>query len=153
MKNRTNQRIEEITAGTLIVGVDVAKTVQWARFVDYRGVEIGKALSFQNSRKGFENIVARIREISNMKILRYPIEAVMIGMEPTGHYWKPLANYLMNAGYRVVGVNPYHTKKSKELDDNSPTKSDKKDAITIARLVKDGSSRICRKGNMGSCAV
>ena len=138
MNNRTNQRLEEITAGTLIVGVDVAKTVQWARFVDYRGVEIGKALSFQNSRKGFENIVARIREISNMKILRYPIEAVMIGMEPTGHYWKPLANYLMNAGYRVVGVNPYHTKKSKELDDNSPTKSDKKDAITIARLVKDG---------------
>ena len=34
--------------------------------------------------------------------------------------------------------NPYHTKKSKELDDNSPTKCDKKDAITIARLVKDG---------------
>jgi transposase len=138
MKNRTNQRIEEITAGTLIVGVDVAKSLQWARFVDYRGLEIGKALSFQNNRKGFESIVARIREIRNMKVLRYPIDSVMIGMEPTGHYWKPLANYLMNAGYRVVGVNPYHTKKAKELDDNSPTKSDKKDAITIARLVKDG---------------
>jgi len=138
MKNRTNQRLEEITAGTLIVGVDVAKSLQWARCVDYRGVEIGKALSFQNNRKGFESIVARIREIRNSKILRYPIEAVMIGMEPTGHYWKPLANYLMNSGYRVVGVNPYHTKKAKELDDNSPTKSDKKDAITIARLVKDG---------------
>jgi transposase len=59
-------------------------------------------------------------------------------MEPTGHYWKPLAHYLRKAGYRVVGVNPYHTKKAKELDDNSPTKSDKKDALTIARLVKDG---------------
>jgi len=138
MKNRTNQRLEEITAGTLIVGIDVAKAVQWGRFVDYRGVEIGKALSFQNNRKGFESIVAKISEIRKMKILRVPIEAVIIGMEPTGHYWKPLANYLMNAGYRVVGVNPYHTKKAKELDDNSPTKSDKKDAITIARLVKDG---------------
>jgi len=41
-------------------------------------------------------------------------------------------------GFKVVGVNPYHTKKAKELDDNSQTKSDKKDAITIARLVKDG---------------
>jgi len=138
MKNRTNQRLEEITAGTLIVGVDVAKSLQWARFVDYRGVEQGKALSFPNNRKGFESIVAKIWEIRNMKILRYPIETVMIGMEPTGHYWKPLANYLMNLGYRVVGINPYHTKKAKELDDNSPTKSDKKDAITIARLVKDG---------------
>jgi transposase len=44
----------------------------------------------------------------------------------------------MEVGYKVVCVNPYHTKKAKELDDNSPTKSDKKDAITIARLVKDG---------------
>lgn len=137
-KNRTNQRLEEITAGTLIVGVDVAKTVQWARFVDYRGVEVGKAMSFQNNRQGFENIVARIREICNMKAVRYQFEKVIIGMEPTGHYWKALANYLMKAGYKVVGVNPYHTKKSKELDDNSPTKCDKKDAITIARLVKDG---------------
>ena len=138
MKNRTNQRLEEITVGTLVVGVDVAKSLQWARFVDYRGVEIGKALSFTNNRQGFENIVARIEKECNNKLLRHPIDNVVIGMEPTGHYWKALANYLMNKDYRVVGVNPYHTKKSKELDDNSPTKSDKKDAITIARLVKDG---------------
>jgi transposase len=38
----------------------------------------------------------------------------------------------------VVLVNPYHVKKSKELDDNSPTKSDPKDAKIIAKLVKDG---------------
>ena len=138
MKNRTNQRIEEITVGTMIVGVDIAKSVHWARFVDYRGMELGKAMSFKNDRQGFEDIVTRIREINNMKILKYPIEQVLIGMEPTGHYWKALAHYLMNKGYRVVGINPYHTKRSKELDDNSPTKSDKKDAITIARLVKDG---------------
>lgn len=41
-------------------------------------------------------------------------------------------------GIHAVLVNPYHTKKAKELDDNSQTKSDKKDALTIARLVKDG---------------
>lgn len=138
MKNRTNQRLEEITAGTLIVGVDVAKSVQWARFVDYRGIEIGKAISFKNDRQGFESIVARIQEKCKLKTLKYPIYNIMIGMEPTGHYWKPLASYLMKAGYKVVCVNPYHTKKVKELDDNSPTKSDKKDALTIARLVKDG---------------
>jgi len=138
MKNRTSQRIEEITIGTLIVGVDVAKEVHWARFVDYRGVEYGKAVSFKNNRQGYEKILAKIHEISKLKTLRYPIDTVMIGMEPTGHYWKALANYMMKEGYRVVGVNPYHTKKSKELDDNSPTASDKKDAITIARLVKDG---------------
>jgi len=138
MKNKTNQRIEEITPETLIVGIDIAKAVHWARFVDYRGIEIGKALSFQNDRQGFEKIVSRIREICNNKTQSVKKESVIIGMEPTGHYWKALANYSRKAGYRVVGVNPYHTKKSKELDDNSPTKNDKKDAITIARLIKDG---------------
>lgn len=138
MKNRTNQRLEEITDGTLIVGVDIAKKVHWARFVDYRGVEYGKAVTFKNDLKGFESIVSEANKIRNMKTLRYTIDRVIVGMEPTGHYWKSLASYMRDRGYRVVGVNPYHTKKSKELDDNSPTKNDYKDAITIARLVKDG---------------
>jgi len=38
----------------------------------------------------------------------------------------------------VVLVNPYHTKRAKELDNSSQTKSNKKDALTIARLVKNG---------------
>jgi transposase len=138
MKNRMNQRLSEITAETLIVGIDIAKTVQWARFVDYRGMEIGKAISFPNNQEGFESIVARIGQVCKMKTSQPGFKKVIIGMEPTGHYWKALSYYLTNLGYKVVGVNPYHTKKSKELDDNSQTKCDKKDAITIARLVKDG---------------
>jgi transposase len=138
MKDRINKRLDEITAATLIVGVDIAKTVHWARFVDYRGKETGKAFSFKNDRDGYESIIAKICEIRKMKTLKYPIDNVIIGMEPTGHYWKPFAYYLLTKSYRVVCVNPHHTKKAKELDDNSQTASDKKDAITIARLVKDG---------------
>ena len=138
MKNRINQRLEEISVTTLIVGVDISKAVHWARFVDYRGMEVGKAVSFKNNREGFEKIEAKIRDILGNKALRQPYETAIIGMEPTGHYWKAFADYMMKAGYRVVCVNPYHTKKAKELDDNSQTASDKKDAITIARLVKDG---------------
>ena len=138
MGNRENRRLDEITTDTLIVGVDVAKAVQWARFVDDRGREIGKAVRFENNRKGFETIAAEIRQRSNNKLSSKPIMRVIVGMEPTGHYWKTLANYLMRKGLRVVGVNPFHTKKAKELDDNSPTKSDKKDALTIARLVQGG---------------
>ena len=129
MKNQTNLKLEAITPNTLIVGVDVAKKIQWARFVDYRGIEIGKAISFQNDKNGFELIVAKIEEICNSRVLNFPINKVIVGMEPTGHYWKALANYLRNKGFIVVGVNPFHTKKAKELDDNSPTKCDKKDAI------------------------
>jgi transposase len=139
MKNRTNQRLEEITVATLIVGVDIAKTTHWSRFTDYRGVEVGKPVKFKNNRAGFETIVSRIEQIRNSNTpSQKAFGQVIIGMEPTGHYWKAFAHYLMELGYRVVGVNPYHTKKAKELDDNSPTASDKKDAITIARLVKNG---------------
>ena len=139
MRNVTNKRLDEITVTTLIVGVDIAKTTHWARFTDYRGLEVGKAIKFKNNRVGFEAIVSRIEQMRNSNPLQKRFDEVIIGMEPTGHYWKAFAHYLLEAGYRVVGVNPYHTKKAKELDDNSPTASDKKEAITIARLVKNGS--------------
>ncbi|SFR18402.1 Transposase [Desulfoscipio geothermicus DSM 3669] len=61
-----------------------------------------------------------------------------MAMEPSGHYWKPLAWYITGAGFTVVTVNPYHVKRSKELDDNSPTKNDRKDAWVIATLVSEG---------------
>ena len=138
MKNRINQRLEEITETTLIVGVDISKATHWARFANYRGIEEGKAIAFKSDHSGFESIVARIEEICGSKVLRCSYDKIIIGMEPTGHYWKTFANYLIKAGYKVVCVNPAHTKKAKELDDNSQTASDKKDAITIARLMKDG---------------
>lgn len=134
MKNRNVEKLEAITLSTLVVGVDIAKETQWARFVDYRGLESGKVLRFHNDKQGFDSILASIRSICKNKRL----DNVIVGMEPTGHYWKPLANYLIMHGIKVVMVNPYHTKRAKELDDNSQTKNDKKDALTIAKLVRDG---------------
>jgi transposase len=49
-----------------------------------------------------------------------------------------LAHILKENEIKFVAVNPLHVKKSKELDDNSPTKNDVKDAKVIAQLVKDG---------------
>ena len=39
---------------------------------------------------------------------------------------------------KPVLVNPHHVKKSKELDDNNPTKNDRKDPKVIAGLVREG---------------
>ena len=39
---------------------------------------------------------------------------------------------------RMVFVNPFSVKRMKELDDNSPKKTDHKDPKTIAKLVVDG---------------
>ncbi len=134
MAKNVNAKIQRITEGTLVVGVDIAKHTHVARSVDWRGIELGKPFTFENTRTGLQRLEQWLEELKRSHGKDY----VLIGMEPTGHYWMVLAQHLRERGIPVVHVNPSHVKKSKELDDNSPTKNDVKDALTIARLVKDG---------------
>jgi transposase len=134
MKKHSFSKLAAVTPDTLLVGIDIAKNTHWARFTDYRGIPLGKALRVSNNKAGFENILTTIKTICKQQNL----PKVILGLEPTSHYWKPLAHYLTSQGIKVVLINPYHTKKAKELDDNSPTKNDRKDALTIARLLRDG---------------
>jgi len=134
MKDSQNKKLMAIDTGTLVVGIDIAKSVQWARFVDYRGMELSKALRFNNTIDGFKRIVEKCTSLKKS----YNFKKIIVGMEPTGNYWKPLANFLIANNVEVVTVGTFQTKMAKSLDDNSPTKSDAKDALTIARLVKDG---------------
>jgi transposase len=134
MAKNVNAKIQRITEGTLVVGIDIAKYAHVARSVDWRGIELGKPLAFENNRAGLEGLEQWLDGLA----VAHGKDNLLIGMEPTGHYWMALAQYLRERGVPVVHVNPSHVKKSKELDDNSPTKNDVKDALTIARLVKDG---------------
>jgi len=120
---------------TVVVGIDIAKRKHWAWVVDGRTeVPVGSPFHFQNSREGFDRLLGKIARAKE----KAGATRVVVGMEPTGHYWKPLAWYLQQAGFTVVIVNPAHVKASKELDDNSPTKNDRKDAWLNAQLVLQG---------------
>ena len=134
MNNNRKKRINQIDEDTLIVGIDVAKNKHVARTQDFRGIEFGNATYFVNREHGFEKIKEWIIKIAERKSK----SDIIIGLEPTGHYWLPLFRYFTASGFEVVTVNPNHVEKSKELDDNNPTKCDKKDALVIAQLVKDG---------------
>jgi transposase len=134
MNYTQNQRISQITESTLIIGVDIAKHKHVARAQNDRGLMYGKAFSFPSTRQGFEAFCQWMKNI----MTEHEKTQVLVGMEPTGHYWMTLAAFLRSRGILVVVVNPMHVKKSKELDDNSPTKNDPKDARVIAQLVKDG---------------
>ena len=63
---------------------------------------------------------------------------IVLGLEPTGHYWFALVAWMISNGISVVQVNPYAVKQSKEIEDNSQLKDDRKDPKLIANLVKDG---------------
>ena len=134
MNYNQNDKIAQITSETLVIGVDIAKYKHVARAQDFRGLEFGAAFHFENTREGFDAFLEWI----NFLMKQQSMKQVVVGMEPTGHYWLNLAHFLKELDIRFVVVNPMHVKKSKELDDNSPTKNDVKDARVIAQLVKDG---------------
>ena len=119
-----NDKIALIDDRTLVIGADVGSDKHDIRAFDNRGREFSKKpLEFGNNEAGFEKAKAWISTIRDEKHMG----KVVVGMEPTGHYWFNLASWLMNEGITVVLVNPHHVKKSKELDDNLNRKTDRKD--------------------------
>lgn len=134
MDFKQNQKINQVTEKTLVVGIDIAKRKHFACFVDDRGRVLQKSFPVLQSSDGFDHFYQRI--LTAMK--EYEKTEVIVGMEPTGHYWLNLAYFLEERGIPLVMTNPMHVKRSKELDDNLPTKHDRKDALVIARLIKDG---------------
>lgn len=137
MKRTQNEKILQIQNHTLVVGIDVGKEWHYARTFDSRGIELAKLLRFSNTAQGYEALDEWMWKIMEQK---GKTEAI-VGFEPTGHYWFTLGDHLQSKGHRLGIVNPFHVKCTRELDDNSPTKSDRKDPKTIAMLVKDGRFR------------
>jgi len=135
-KNKRSSNLLQVRGThTLIVGVDIAKKSHWARMLDGQTeIEVDTAFRFKNSTEGFERLLGRASRAKD----QIGAEKIIVAMEPSGHYWKPLASYLLRVGITVVMVNPYHVKQQKEMDDNSPTKNDRKDALIIAELAWEG---------------
>ena len=134
MQDKQNQLIERISDQHLVVGVDIAQQFHVARAVNYRGIVIGNPLTFENNENGFSRLQEWMNELKDSK--GYSTE--IVGMEPTGHYWLNLSKWLFDQSIDVVTVNPHLVKKNKENRDNTQSKSDKKDALVIADMVKNG---------------
>ncbi|MFD2508594.1 IS110 family transposase [Halalkalibacter alkalisediminis] len=134
MQDKQNQLIERISDKHLVVGVDIAQQVHVARAVNFRGIVVGDPLSFENNEEGFSRLLQWINELKETKNFNTSI----VGMEPTGHYWLNLSKWLYEQNVDVVTVNPHLVKKNKENRDNTQSKSDKKDALVIADMVKNG---------------
>lgn len=134
MNCKQNDKINQVKEDTLVVGIDIGSTLQYARAFDWRGIELGRVFKFSNSREGFDSFKCWMQQIQD----RHKKTNVIVGIEPTGHYWFDLGAYLEDEGILMVMVNPYAVKQSKELDDNNQSKNDFKDPKVIAKLVVDG---------------
>ncbi|MGL5254162.1 MAG: IS110 family transposase [Brevinema sp.] len=130
-----NAKLTFISDDMLILGCDIGSETHYVRAIDTRGRELSKsAFSFSNSSEGFESAKewALKLAVANNK------NQIVMGLEPTGHYWFCLATWMITNGISVVQVNPYAVKQTKEVEDNSQLKDDTKDPKLIANLVKDG---------------
>ncbi len=134
-KFNKNDKLTFISDDMLIVGCDIGSETYFVRAIDIRGRELSKkAFSFSNTSEGFESAKAWMLGTA----ARHDKTQIVVGLEPTGHYWFCLASWLVANGISVVQVNPYAVKQTKELEDNSQRKDDTKDPKLIANLVKDG---------------
>ena len=135
MNYTQNRKIKQVTEKTLVVGVDIGSQWHYARAFDWRGIELTrKVLRFSNDLNGYIAFEEWVQSVSEESAKM----DIIIGCEPTGHYWFTFAKYVKEHGMKLAFVNPYHVKQSKEMDDNSPRKTDQKDPKTIAKLVTEG---------------
>ena len=130
-----NEKLSFISDDMLILGCDIGSETHYVRAIDTRGRELSKsAFSFSNNVEGFQSA----KEWAVKLAAAHDKNQIVLGLEPTGHYWFCLATWMISNGVSVVQVNPYAVKQTKEIEDNSQLKDDTKDPKLIANLVKDG---------------
>jgi transposase len=118
----------------LLVGIDVAKDHHDAFFGSARGKTLLKKVAFDTTREGFEKLCLHADSIR----VQHAFKKIAFGLEPTADYHKPLGEYLIRQGRRVVLVAGNAVKKNRELLDGRWDKHDAKDAANVADLVGQG---------------
>ena len=122
-----------VNGKTIIVGVDIGMITHTGYYRCTDGTDV-QSFEFFNNGHGFQKLWERIC----WAMKTYQLEDVVVGFESTGPYAEPLLHYLRRKPVRLVQVNPMHTKRLKELQGNSPNKTDRKDPKVIADIIELG---------------
>lgn len=133
MRGLRTKGVKAVKETTLIVTVDVGMTSNTGYCTTIDGRDI-KPFKFDNTREGLDSFWSMIVASKT----RFHCSEVMVGYESTGPYAEPLVHYLMHKPVTIVQVNPMHTKRIKEINDNSPLKTDDKDPRVIADVLRLG---------------
>jgi len=134
MKKIKTKLLKGVNEKVLIATVDGGKDIHYGYYRYPDGTDV-KPFDFWNNGRGFCEFWARISSAAK----RHGLEEIVVGFESTGSYMEPLAQFLRSKnGVRLVQVNPMHTKRVKELQGNSPLKTDHKDPKIIADIIELG---------------
>jgi len=133
MREADTRKVRFVKDDTLIVAIDVGMEMNHGYCTTPDGRDI-KPFKFDNTREGLDKLWDMVMASKS----RFQCEEIIVGYESTGPYGEPMVHYLMKKPVMVVQVNPMHTKRVKEISDNSPLKTDDKDPRVIADIIKLG---------------
>src|SRR5512137_2559861 len=95
--NKQVARRQRIGSTTLVVGVDIGSAFNAVGFMNKEGKVLGSYPKMPNSLEGFEQFV----KITEGLKVKHELNDVIIGLEPTGHYWRKFAYFAKGRGYEV----------------------------------------------------
>ena len=130
---KINKNKQRVNSETMIAAIDIGKDKNWMICRSLDGQD-SRPFGFPNTRVGFDNFYSKLLWFKK----QYHASDMVVGFESTGVYSEPLVHYLRSKGIRLILVNPVHSKKVKEIRDNSPNKTDKKDPTVIADIIQLG---------------
>lgn len=116
----------------LYVGIDVAKSKHDISVIDSTGRIFVKHLQITNNREGFTKLQSTLTNLQ-----KTTGEEVQVALEDTGHYCFNLLRFLRMNGYPTFSYNPLLIKEFAKHHSLRKTKTDKKDAMTIARKLRE----------------
>lgn len=134
MKNSNEEKLKQVGEKVMIVGVDIGKRKHYAVCMNSRGFILENSFEFSNNLASFEKFLNKLYRLQSKNNL----SKILVGFEPTGHYWKNFIYHLDSKKINSVIVNPYHVKQSREIEDNAPGTTDPKAARIIANLIRMG---------------
>ncbi len=113
------------------VGIDIAKQNHEASIIDLDGKFLCESISFTNTQKGCEKLIALMEKFSATP------ENAVVGMEATGHYWLSVYSYLLEKGYDLKVINLIQSDSFRKIYIRQ-TKNDSKDSFVIAQIMRFG---------------
>ena len=114
----------------LYVGIDIAKNKHDLACIDEKGKTVITNFRFTNSYQGFNGLKLQLEQLSPIT------QDVQIALESTGHYNYNIVTFLRELGYNVFAYNPLIIKEFAKSQSLRKTKTDRKDALLIARKLR-----------------
>lgn len=118
----------------LCVSIDISKDFHVVLLHNGVGEIIKASFEIDIFRTGLEQLCQEIDEA----VAQTKAEVVLIGMEPTGHYYENLARHLQKSGRAVTLINSYAVKENRRQQMMAQEKNDEIDAAAIGDLLRRG---------------